>query len=30
VGVRWPLEGEPILKPKDAAGTPLAAAETFA
>ena len=30
VGVRWPLEGEPVLKPKDAAGTPLAAAETFA
>ena len=30
VGVQWPLEGEPVLKPKDAAGTPLAAAETFA
>jgi dTDP-4-dehydrorhamnose 3,5-epimerase len=29
VGVKWPLEGEPVLKPKDAAGTPLAAAETF-
>jgi len=29
VGVRWPIEGEPILKPKDAAGTPLAQAETF-
>jgi dTDP-4-dehydrorhamnose 3,5-epimerase len=29
VGVAWPLEGEPVLKPKDAAGTPLAAAETF-
>ena len=30
VGVRWPLSGEPVLKPKDAAGTPLASAETFA
>ena len=30
VGVQWPLEGEPVLKPKDAAGTPLADAETFA
>ena len=29
VGVEWPLEGEPILKPKDASGTPLAQAETF-
>ncbi|HTS84145.1 MAG TPA: dTDP-4-dehydrorhamnose 3,5-epimerase [Usitatibacter sp.] len=29
VGVRWPIEGAPILKPKDAAGTPLAQAETF-
>ena len=29
VGVRWPLEGDPVLKPKDAAGTPLAAAEKF-
>ena len=29
VGVRWPLEGAPVLKPKDAAGTPLAAAATF-
>ncbi len=29
VGVAWPLDGEPVLKPKDAAGTPLAAAETF-
>lgn len=29
VGVQWPLEGEPTLKPKDAAGTPLAAADTF-
>jgi dTDP-4-dehydrorhamnose 3,5-epimerase len=29
VGVAWPLEGEPILKAADAAGKPLAAAETF-
>ena len=29
VGVRWPLHGEPVLKPKDAAGAPLASAETF-
>ena len=29
VGVRWPFEGAPLLKPKDAAGTPLAQAETF-
>jgi dTDP-4-dehydrorhamnose 3,5-epimerase len=29
VGVKWPLKGEPVLKPKDAAGTPLASAETF-
>jgi len=29
VGIRWPLEGEPLLKPRDAAGTPLAQAETY-
>ena len=30
LGIDWPLEGrEPLLKPKDAAGTPLAEAETF-
>ncbi len=29
IGVEWPLEGAPVLKPKDAAGTPLASAETF-
>jgi len=29
IGVSWPLEGAPLLKPKDAAGTPLANAETF-
>jgi len=30
IGVTWPLDGAPVLKPKDAAGTPLAQAETFA
>ncbi len=29
LGIAWPLEGEPLLKPKDAAGAPLAQAETF-
>ena len=29
LGVAWPIETEPLLKPKDAAGSPLAAAETF-
>ena len=30
LGIDWPLEGrEPLLKPKDAAGVPLADAETF-
>ena len=29
VGVDWPLEGAPLLKPKDAAGTPLERADTF-
>jgi dTDP-4-dehydrorhamnose 3,5-epimerase len=29
VGVKWPFEGEPLLKPKDAAGAPLARADTF-
>ncbi|MEO7741373.1 MAG: dTDP-4-dehydrorhamnose 3,5-epimerase [Usitatibacter sp.] len=29
VGVRWPFEGEPLLKPSDAAGTPLKTAEVF-
>ena len=27
--IAWPLEGEPILKPNDAKGTPLAQAETY-
>ena len=30
IGIVWPLEGEPTLKPKDAAGATLAQAETFA
>jgi dTDP-4-dehydrorhamnose 3,5-epimerase len=29
LGIAWPLAGAPLLKPKDAAGTPLAQAETF-
>ena len=29
LGIDWPLSGEPLLKPKDAAGAPLAQAETF-
>jgi dTDP-4-dehydrorhamnose 3,5-epimerase len=29
LGIDWPLEGEPLLKPRDAEGTPLARAETF-
>jgi len=29
LGIAWPLAGAPILKPKDAAGTPLADAESF-
>lgn len=30
LGINWPLEGEPKLAAKDAAGTALAACETFA
>ena len=30
VGVQWPAGASPLLKPRDAAGTPLAAADTFA
>ena len=30
LAIDWPLEGAPLLKPKDEAGTPLASAETFA
>jgi len=29
LGITWPFEGEPLLKPNDAAGTALAQAETF-
>ena len=29
LGIAWPLDGEPVLKPKDAAGAPLETAETF-
>ncbi len=29
IGIDWPLQGAPLLKPRDAAGTPLAAAETY-
>jgi dTDP-4-dehydrorhamnose 3,5-epimerase len=29
VGIAWPHDGAPTLAPKDAAGTPLAAAETY-
>ena len=29
IGIRWPLEGAPLVKPKDAAGAPLASADTF-
>jgi dTDP-4-dehydrorhamnose 3,5-epimerase len=30
IGIAWPHSGEPVLKPKDAAGARLAEAETFA
>jgi dTDP-4-dehydrorhamnose 3,5-epimerase len=30
LGIDWPLSAPPILAPKDAAGTPFAAAETYA
>lgn len=29
IGIRWPLDGEPTLSPKDRAGTPLLAAEVY-
>jgi dTDP-4-dehydrorhamnose 3,5-epimerase len=29
LGIDWPLDVPPLLKPKDEAGTPLASAETF-
>src|SRR3954469_18888502 len=30
LGIDWPVDGAPLLKPKDQAGAPLASAETFA
>jgi dTDP-4-dehydrorhamnose 3,5-epimerase len=30
LGIAWPLDGPPTLAPKDAAGVPLAAADTYA
>ncbi len=29
IGIEWPIKSAPLLKPKDAAGTPLATAESF-
>ena len=29
LGIPWPVEGTPLLKPGDAAASPLASAETF-
>jgi len=29
LGIRWPLDGAPVTTPRDAAGSPLAAAETY-
>jgi dTDP-4-dehydrorhamnose 3,5-epimerase len=29
IGIRWPLDGEPTLSPKDRAGTPLLAAQVY-
>ena len=29
IGIRWPLAGAPLVKPKDAAGAPLGSADTF-
>ena len=29
LAIDWPLDAPPVLKPKDAGGTPLASAETF-
>ena len=29
LGIAWPVEGTPLLKPRDAAAPPLASAETF-
>jgi len=30
LGIDWPIVGEPIVAAKDAAGVPLASAETYA
>ena len=30
LGIEWPLAGAPVLAAKDAAGVPLAAADTYA
>ena len=30
IGIKWPLQGKPLLSDKDAQGRPFAAAETFA
>ena len=30
LAIAWPLSGPPVLTPKDAAGTPLAAADVYA
>ena len=29
IGIAWPVDAPPVLKPRDAAGTPLAQAETY-
>ena len=29
LGIAWPIDGDPMLAPKDAAGTPLAAADVY-
>jgi dTDP-4-dehydrorhamnose 3,5-epimerase len=29
LGIAWPIDGDPMLTPKDAAGTPLAAADVY-
>jgi dTDP-4-dehydrorhamnose 3,5-epimerase len=30
IGIDWPLDGAPVLAPKDAQGAPLAEAQTYA
>jgi dTDP-4-dehydrorhamnose 3,5-epimerase len=29
LGIVWPIDGDPMLTPKDAAGTPLATADVY-